>query len=743
MSSPTNFDFSDTETDAQHLVKKPRYLLNYNVHEEITQVAMENGESDDSDAEVIDEDDKDEEFFDFIVDERDEGYESDPDTWSDFDDDEDNDDDDANAGAPFTVAGVANAGARSNIAGVANAGAPFTIAGAANADALSTIAGAAKIPLYGKDGSIVDYAYVDEEDFERVMQWKWWKTRQGYAQGIVNGVVVYLHRYVTETKSGNMMIDHKNQIKLDNRKANLQLATALQNNLNRAKVMTEMTTSPYKGVYKRVLPSGKVRWIARICHRHLGSFRTEHEAAHMYNLEFMALSGRTDAPNNVLPVELNPIGKKGPADLPRGVTICKGGFSARIDGKAVYFDDKEEAIAARQAYEDELEKKRRAEVFSRPIAEDEDGNAIITLSNGMKSKVDHDIWHEASLYTWRYVKGYAYAIIGGLAVSLHRFAKGLGSPNEHTLPVVDHKNGDRRDNRRENLHETTWSFNAFNRRKKEGAQSEYYGVRTLPNGTFVAALRYQGVQYYLGTYRVAKHAAYAYDCKSELIYGVRRNGIELPGYKFVNDRVLPEGSKPKEKTSNYTGVHLNERGTWTASRSQGSKTLYFGIYATQEEAAYAVDSWSAEQKRPRPNGMESLDGFVWNSEKKRVEPAVLHRLLEAENQDFIGVFRGKRVSPPSYSAGYNGTNLGTYRYKLLAAFAYDTRYHKAHPTRPRPNGIESVEGYKVLPNGKVVEEGMDKYKATRKKIQCSEKRAFGAPTLQTLTMKYFLPRVIE
>ena len=716
-----------------------------------------------------------------------EGYESDPETLSDFDDDEDD-----NANALPTIANAAH-----------------------TANAAIKPPSDYKIPLYAKDGSIVDYAYVDEEDFARVMQWRWWRTRQGYAQGYVNGAAVSLSRYVMKARSSNIMIDHKNRIKLDNTKANLREVTALQNALNKAKVMTEVTTSPYQGVYKKVLPSGKVRWIARICHRYLGCSHTQHEAAHMYNLEYMALSGLPDAPNNVLPVQLNPI-SKGPADLPQGVTIRKGRFSTRIDGKASYFDDKEEAIAARQVYEDELQKMRRAEVFSRPITVDEDGHAIITLTNGMKSKVDHNIWHEASLYNWYHVKGYACTSIGGRNVSLHRFAKGLGSPNKHTLPVVDHKNRNKLDNRCENLQETTWSVNAFNKDKKEGAQSKYYGVRTFPNGTFGAALRYEEVLYFLRTYDEDKLAAYAYDCKSELIHGVRRNGIELTGYKFVNDRVLPEGIEPRVKASKYTGVtrkaetwlanvrdnkitvHLGsydseleaacavdcylcengrkpvndvsmpegyewrtnrlipkpgpdvknleeyyerwkpkivektspfigvslikEYGKWEARQWHGSKSLFFGTYATQEEAAYAVDSWSADQKRPRPNGMESLDGFVWNSEKKRVEPAVITipvvhpRLLEAENQDFIGVFRGKRVSPPSYTAKYYSKNLGTYRYKLLAAFAYDTAYQKAHPTLPRPNGIESVEGYKVLPDGKVVEEGVDEYKVKRKKM---------------------------
>ena len=228
----------------------------------------------------------------------------------------------------------------------------------------------------------------------------------------------------------------------------------------------------------------------------------------------MATTGEPEGPNDVPPVELFPI-VRGAANLPKGVSVSKGTFIADINGEKTHFDRVEDAIAARKAHEDELEKKRRVEVFSRPITEDEDGNAIITLTNGMVSKVDHERWHEVSLYSWYYLKGYAYTMIDGRCVSLHRFVRRLGPPNEHTLPVVDHLNRNKLDNRLENLHETTWSFNAFNRPKKQGTRSNFIGVCVSRHGRFWASIHHEGKAYYLGTYRDEKPAAYAYDCKAE------------------------------------------------------------------------------------------------------------------------------------------------------------------------------------------------------------------------------------
>lgn len=91
-----------------------------------------------------------------------------------------------------------------------------------------------------------------------------------------------MHRVIMNAPDG-MFVDHINGNGLDNRKANLRLATNAQNARNKAKRKNTLH-SKYKGV-KRI--KGSNRWYAVICHNYktiyLGSFDTEKDAALAYD----------------------------------------------------------------------------------------------------------------------------------------------------------------------------------------------------------------------------------------------------------------------------------------------------------------------------------------------------------------------------------------------------------------------------------------------------------------------------
>jgi hypothetical protein len=143
-----------------------------------------------------------------------------------------------------------------------------------------------KIPLTrGK------YAIVDVEDFEKVNRYKWHirggkSSRTFYAVRIVgtgkNRKYINMHRVIINAPDG-MFVDHINGNGLDNRKANLRLATNAQNSRNKAK-RKNTSNSKYKGVKK--IAGGK-RWYAEIGYNYkriyLGSFDTEKDAALAYD----------------------------------------------------------------------------------------------------------------------------------------------------------------------------------------------------------------------------------------------------------------------------------------------------------------------------------------------------------------------------------------------------------------------------------------------------------------------------
>ena len=96
-------------------------------------------------------------------------------------------------------------------------------------------------------------AIVDDEDFEKVSQWKWSYHHSGY---VVRGKPqVSLHRLVMGAKK-RQYIDHVNGNKLDNRKSNLRFCTLAQNQYNKLG-----TRNIPKGMWWR---ESRNAWIVRI-----------------------------------------------------------------------------------------------------------------------------------------------------------------------------------------------------------------------------------------------------------------------------------------------------------------------------------------------------------------------------------------------------------------------------------------------------------------------------------------------
>lgn len=135
------------------------------------------------------------------------------------------------------------------------------------------------------------YAIVDPEDFERLSKHKWhlqrtnqtfYAVRRAKGRERTKGQVVFMHRSIMSPPEG-MSIDHINNNGLDNRKANLRLATAAQNARNRRK-MALKTSSKYKGVSYH---AGQRKWCASIRvngqYKYFGLFQNEIDAARAYD----------------------------------------------------------------------------------------------------------------------------------------------------------------------------------------------------------------------------------------------------------------------------------------------------------------------------------------------------------------------------------------------------------------------------------------------------------------------------
>lgn len=130
------------------------------------------------------------------------------------------------------------------------------------------------------------FAIVDREDYESISKYHWYVTADGYAKHTFRSPdkpdkSILMHRYIMKTPQ-DLLTDHINGDKLDNRKSNLRFATPLQNAANRK--MVTSNTSGYVGVDKR--PYGKWRASIKINKKsfHIGNFDSP-DIAHAAYLE--------------------------------------------------------------------------------------------------------------------------------------------------------------------------------------------------------------------------------------------------------------------------------------------------------------------------------------------------------------------------------------------------------------------------------------------------------------------------
>ena len=160
--------------------------------------------------------------------------------------------------------------------------------------------GAIQITLSGYDGGYK--ATVDEFDAERVLRVNWRAARHRntvYAcrRGLGDSEpgTVYLHRFVLDAPRG-LSVDHINGMGLDNRRANLRLATQSQNSAN--SVRHRDGRSRFKGIY---FDRDTGRWRAEIAFAgrklRLGRFARDTDAALAYDAKARELFGEFAAVN--------------------------------------------------------------------------------------------------------------------------------------------------------------------------------------------------------------------------------------------------------------------------------------------------------------------------------------------------------------------------------------------------------------------------------------------------------------
>jgi hypothetical protein len=135
-----------------------------------------------------------------------------------------------------------------------------------------------------------EWTIVEPQDYYWLSDFKWSIIGNGRKVYAIRNIIVgpkktkilNLHREIMKAPAG-LMVDHRNNNSLDNRRANLRLATRAQNVQNSQKRNIK-TTSRFIGVH---LDKESGRWATKIAYQGkvlwLGRFKDEVEAAKAYD----------------------------------------------------------------------------------------------------------------------------------------------------------------------------------------------------------------------------------------------------------------------------------------------------------------------------------------------------------------------------------------------------------------------------------------------------------------------------
>jgi hypothetical protein len=390
-----------------------------------------------------------------------------------------------------------------------------------------------RIPLRNKSGVIIEYALVDEEDYEKVNKYKW-HLSNGYAQGKVDKKIIRLHHFVFKKPDGKNVIDHINQDKLNEQKLNLREVSISENGHNVKKNTNIESTSKFKGVsWDKKLNKWKVQCTIDKKIVSLGLFETEEEAAKIYDIYTFIKIGKKANNNNLvkyedsLEVNIDELIKKHSNiyDTPKNIQFRKKDKTYRavkIYNYKSYTGSYRETVEKALKDLEEINKKfellkqaEKEEHNKKEITRNKEGIPYIKVKD-IEVLVDENNWYELSNISWHIKDGYIKNKKYGL---MHRYVM-----NAKEGEIIDHINNIIDDNRISNLRIASSGQNAHNRIKKKNTSSKYFGVYFNKNNEkWRSVITCNGKRQHLGYYNDEIDGAKAYNKKAIELYGDNAN----------------------------------------------------------------------------------------------------------------------------------------------------------------------------------------------------------------------------
>lgn len=138
---------------------------------------------------------------------------------------------------------------------------------------------------------------ISKSDITHCLNYKWYLSKTGYPVTYTSvdqtekfGTGIKIHRFLEPLVPKDMVVDHINRDRLDNRRTNLRICTIAENGYNKTR------TKKYKGV--RQVKSGWIASITKNGTKHeIKNIPTEKQAAEMYDVMAEELFGNFAAKN--------------------------------------------------------------------------------------------------------------------------------------------------------------------------------------------------------------------------------------------------------------------------------------------------------------------------------------------------------------------------------------------------------------------------------------------------------------
>lgn len=219
------------------------------------------------------------------------------------------------------------------------------------------------------------------------------------------------------------------------------------------------------------------------------------------------------------------------------------------------------------------------------------GARTISVGKGKAAIIDAADFDWLNQFKWHVTdRGYAIASRKGKRLTMHRLI--LETPKGM---VSDHINGNRLDNRRDNLRIATYAENARNK-GNQAHTSIYKGVGwKKDNNLWQVRIHIGDKWHHVGLYEEEIAAAVAYNEKAIEVFGEHARLNVIPGdwkpteasvaYRLKNVTSKKKKThKGKPVTSKYKGVS-KAHGRWKAVIKFEQKLHYLGAFDNEEDAA--------------------------------------------------------------------------------------------------------------------------------------------------------------